>query len=157
MYYQCTTNDLNYFYFVRKRKIQMRCKEFLVAMCGTAPKIFFKKEIRFYTRITISGPLTLILTSWHATSSQWNSHLEKQLSGFSILQRKFLGLTAFRLIHRSSQLLKDTLGVQASKDDDDDDSVTFCGGGRMVTRNPCLGVLICSACHREMKPKYLHL
>ena len=60
-------------------------------------------------------------------------------------------MTAFRLIHRSSQLLKDTLGVQASKDDDD--SVTFCGGGRMVTRNPCLGVLVCSACHREMKPK----
>ena len=79
-------------------------------MCGTALNLL--REIRFYTRIT-SGPLTLILTSWHATSSKWNSHLEKQSSGFSILQRKFLGLTAFRLIHRSSQLLKDTLGVPA--------------------------------------------
>ena len=46
MYYQCTTNDLKYFYFVRK--IQMRCKEFLVAMCGTAPKIFLKRNSFLY-------------------------------------------------------------------------------------------------------------
>ena len=106
-------------------------------MCGTALNLL--KEIRFYTRIT-SGPLTLILTSWHATSSKWNSHLEKQSSGFSILQRKFLGLTAFRLIHRSSQLLKDTLGVQARMMMA---SLFVVTGGGMDTQNPHFGFLWC--------------
>ena len=154
MYYQCTTNDLNYFYFVRKRKIQMRCKEFLVAMCGTAPKIFFKKRNSFL----------------YAYYYFWAINTNPDLMARDFLTVEFpFGETIVWLFNSLEEIFRlDGFQINTSiittverhtwgASKDDDDSVTFCGGGRMVTRNPCLGVLICSACHREMKPKYLHL